>query len=130
MKIAVATIDGVSVSQHFGQSKGFLVFDIDGETIRSREFRANQHTPHAQGLCNHDGEHHHGNHSHGDILELLGDCKVVLSGGMGAGAAQSLRNSGIEPVILPESGSAENTVLSYLNGTTLGSSTSLCNCRH
>ena len=129
MKIAVATIDGVSVSQHFGQSKGFLVFDVEGKTLHNREFRTNQHTPHAQGLCNHDGEHHHGNHSHVNILELLADCKFVLCGGMGAGAAQSLRNSGIEPVILAGDSSAEDALLSYLKGTALTSS-SLCNCRH
>jgi len=34
MKIAVATIDGISLSQHFGQSKGFVVFDTEGTAVR------------------------------------------------------------------------------------------------
>jgi len=42
MKIAVATIDGISLSQHFGQSKGFVVFDVEGSTVRSREFRTSE----------------------------------------------------------------------------------------
>ena len=130
MKIAVATLDGVSVSQHFGQSKQFLVFDIDGNTVRSRESRTSEQTAHAQGLCNHDGEHHHGNHSHANVPELLSDCKFVLCGGMGAGAARSLRNSGIEPVVLAGEGAVEEVVLSFLNGTASSSSTGLCNCRH
>ena len=130
MKIAVATIDGVSVSQHFGQSKGFVVFEVEGKTLGTREFRTNNHTPHAQGLCNHDGDgHQHGAHSHTNILELLNDCDVVLCGGMGAGAAQALRSQGIEPVILAAS-SADEAATSYLSGTLPTSLTGLCNCHH
>ena len=53
MKIAVATIDGIALSQHFGQSKGFVVFDVEDSTVRSRELRTNADTPHNQGICNH-----------------------------------------------------------------------------
>ena len=130
MKIAVATIDGVSVSQHFGQSKGFVVFEAEGSTLGAREFRTNHHTPHAQGLCNHEGGHQHGAHNHGNILELLNDCNVVLCGGMGAGAAQALRTQGIEPIILAVASSADEAVACYLNGTLPTSETSLCNCDH
>ena len=51
MKIAVASIDGVSISRHFGRSRSFLVFDVeDGETV-DQEMRANTFTAHAQGNC-------------------------------------------------------------------------------
>ena len=130
MKIAVATIDGVSVSQHFGQSKGFVVFEAKGADLRSREFRTNNHTPHAQGLCSHDGAHQHGEHSHGNILELLNDCKVVLCGGMGAGAAQALRSYGIEPIILASALSVDEAAVAYLNDTLTPSATGLCECHH
>lgn len=130
MKIAVATIDGVSVSQHFGQSKGFIVFEVEGANVRNREFRTNNHTPHAQGLCNHEGSHQHGTHSHANILELLHDCKVVLCGGMGAGAAQALQAHGIQPVILGAASSAEEAASAYVNGTLPTSATGLCGCNH
>jgi predicted Fe-Mo cluster-binding NifX family protein len=129
LKIAIATIDGVSVSQHFGQSRGFVVFDVAGDQVKTRELRTNNHTPHAQGLCNHDGEHQHGTHNHGSILELLGDCDVVLCGGMGAGAAQALRNHGIEPVVLGAPYSVDDAVAAYLSGTAVAQ-TGLCNCHH
>ena len=132
MKVAVATIDGASVSQHFGQSKGFLVFEVQGHSIGTPEFRTNHHTPHAQGLCNHSGEHQHGHgsHSHANILELLHDCKVVLCGGMGAGAVNALRSNGIEPLLLTGQCSPEEAVASYLNGRTLPAGTASCNCHH
>ena len=31
MKIAVASVDGVSISHHFGRSQCFIVFDVDGD---------------------------------------------------------------------------------------------------
>ena len=55
MKIAVATMDGVSLSQHFGRSKGFVVFEVDGLTVQNRKLRTNDDTPHDQGICNHGG---------------------------------------------------------------------------
>jgi predicted Fe-Mo cluster-binding NifX family protein len=130
MKIAVATIDGVTVSQHFGQSKGFIVFEVEGTNLGKQEYRTNNHTPHAQGLCNHTGGHQHGAHSHTNILELLHDCKVVLCGGMGAGAAQALQSRGIQPVILGEVSSAQDAVSSYVNGALPTSATGLCGCHH
>lgn len=129
MKIAVATIDGSSFSQHFGQSRGFMVFETEGTEIIHREFRTNHHTPHAQGLCNHDGQAHHGTHSHANILELLSDCKVVLCGGMGAGAVNALRSRGIEPAILSGVHSTDEAVTAYLSGTAVPLS-GACNCHH
>jgi predicted Fe-Mo cluster-binding NifX family protein len=87
VKIAVATMDGALVSQHFGQSRGFVVFEAQDGKLGACEIRTNNHTPHAQGLCNHEGGHQHSAHGHANILDLLSDCKVVLCGGMGGGAA-------------------------------------------
>jgi predicted Fe-Mo cluster-binding NifX family protein len=130
MKIAVATTDGVSLSQHFGQSKGFVVFDIDGATVLARELRTNDDTPHNQGICNHEGQNQPGSHGHGSILDLLGDCAVLLCGGMGAGAAQSLRANGINPVVLPGVRSADDAVADYINGNAATVAAGFCNCQH
>ncbi len=135
MKIAVATIDEVSISQHFGRSKGFVVFDVDGTNIKGREFRTNNHTPHAQGLCNHGEQnqghgHNHDGHSHAGILGLLGDCEVVLCGGMGAGAAQALMQNGIQPFVFAGACSAEEAVTRYLSGSAGQPGAAFCGCHH
>ncbi len=134
MKVAVATIDGVSISQHFGRSTGFVVFEIEGKSVKSRELITNDRTPHAQGLCDgqheHGTRHEHGTHSHVGIVELLGNCDIVLCGGMGGGAAQALSQQGIQPVIVPGACSAEEALAQYLNGTATPAHTGFCNCGH
>jgi predicted Fe-Mo cluster-binding NifX family protein len=130
MKIAVATIDGISLSQHFGQSKGFVVFDYEGSTMRSREFRTNSDTPHNQGICNHEASKSQGAHDHRSIFDLLSDCGVVLCGGMGAGAAQSMLSNGIKPVIMPGVRSTDDAVADYINGKIPAAQSGFCNCQH
>jgi predicted Fe-Mo cluster-binding NifX family protein len=130
VKIAVATTDGVSLSQHFGQSKGFVVFEVDGLTVKNRELRTNDDTPHNQGICNHEGQNQQGTQGHASILDLLIDCEIVLCGGMGGGAAQSLRQAGIRPVILHATGSADDAVSQYLNGTISEVQSGFCQCQH
>jgi predicted Fe-Mo cluster-binding NifX family protein len=122
-------MDGNLVSQHFGQSQGFIVFETEGTEILNREFRTNHYTPHAQGLCNHEGESHRGHHSHTSVLELLGDCKVVLCGGIGAGAVRALSTNGIETMIVSGIQSAEDGVTAYLTGMVIQGAKA-CNCHH
>jgi predicted Fe-Mo cluster-binding NifX family protein len=136
MKIAVATTDGVSISQHFGQSAGFIVFEVDGTNVKQRELRTNNQTLHDQGICQHHGPeqeqalHGHGAHSHAGITGMLGDCKVVLCGGMGAGAAQALRQQGIQPLLLSVTCTADEAVSQYLKGALITTPTEFCKCQH
>jgi len=131
MKIAVATTEETSIAQHFGKSTGFMVFEIEDQQIRSREFRTNRHTPHAQGVCRGE-EHEHGGHNHGcgGVVGLLHDCAVVLCGGMGGGAAQALTQQGIQPFVLPSGCSAEEAVVRYLQGSIEAVPAGLVACRH
>jgi predicted Fe-Mo cluster-binding NifX family protein len=129
-RIAVATIDGVSLSQHFGQSKGFVVFEVDGTKIISSEVRTNQDTPHKEGICNHGDHQTPGASGHPGILGLLKDCTVVLCGGMGAGAAQSLLANGLKPVIVPGTCSAQEAAAAYVRGDAPAASAGFCNCQH
>lgn len=130
MKIAVATIDGISLSQHFGQSKGFVVFDVQGLTVQNREFRTNDDTPHNQGVCNHEAGKSQGAHGHKSIFELLSDCGIVLCGGMGAGAAQSMLANGIKPVMMPGARSTDDAVADYISGNIPATQPGFCNCQH
>ena len=51
-------------------------------------------------------EHTHGHgfglgaqHRHGQMIQSIADCQVLIAGGMGAGAYESLRTSGIRPLL-------------------------------
>jgi len=124
MKIAVATMDGSSVSQHFGQSRGFIVFEVDGQQIKSCEVRNGDSTPHNEGVCN--GEVH----NHDGKSGMLAGCDVMICGGMGAGAANAVQQMGVRPVIVPGVPSAEQAVALFVEGKIDSAAVSLCNCHH
>jgi len=103
MKVAVVTNDGVTVSQHFGRARYYLVAEIqDGKVVR-HEMRP-RHTPHAAGQ--HGGMHTHTpNQPHGMGAEAqtrhammaaqIQDCEMLVAGGMGRGAVLSMESAGI-----------------------------------
>ncbi len=99
MKIAVASDDGVTISAHFGRTRGFVIAEIEGDKIVNKEYRENTFTGHARGL-NVTG--HDFNDRHGPILEALKDCKVVISHGMGRRIYEDLRAAGISAFIVQE----------------------------
>ena len=121
MKVAVATTDGVLLSQHFGRSMGFVVFDVEGKEYRRRELRANNHTPHAQGACGHEHGHHHNS-----IVQLLSDCSFIVCGGMGAGAVAAFRSNGIKPVMVAGAHSVEAALMFHLSGNAAVIETGTC----
>ena len=96
MNIAVASDDGVSISEHFGRSRCFVVFDVEGSEIRDEIVRQNTFTAHARGEC-HGGQNDHSRSlSHADIVMALRDCQAVLCYGMGWRAAEELGKHGIK----------------------------------
>ncbi len=82
MKIAIPTNDNINISSHFGRTKGFVICEIDNDEVIKKEYKQNTFTGHAQGLHS-DAEHEHGNHSHKGIFDAIGDCEIVIAGGMG-----------------------------------------------
>jgi predicted Fe-Mo cluster-binding NifX family protein len=129
MKIAVPSNDGVTLSEHFGRSKQFLVFEVDESKILSQEARANlPHAPHGEG-CSTGSAGAHENH-HGGMAALLHDCQVVVCGGMGWRAAEALKSAGITCVIASGSGPADQLVAGYLSGRIEVSGTGFCKCSH
>ncbi|MCW5977509.1 MAG: hypothetical protein KIT09_05505 [Bryobacteraceae bacterium] len=117
MKIAVATDDKLTVSGHFGRSKYFAVFDVEGGVTKDRQVRPNRFTAHGRGLCR-QGHHGRGghDHDHGGILEALKDCEAALCGGMGWRAAADLSAHGIRPVAVDPGLPLEAAVSAYLAG--------------
>ncbi|HTQ57075.1 MAG TPA: NifB/NifX family molybdenum-iron cluster-binding protein [Bryobacteraceae bacterium] len=130
MRIAVPTNDGASISEHFGRSAGFLVFEIADGQIGRREVRRNagQHT-HGKEGCG-EGAKEHGAHNHAGILSSLTDCDVVICAGMGRRAAEALESAGIATVVTTQPASAEEAVHQYLRGELAGAAADFCHCRH
>ena len=122
MKIAVITEDQKSVSQHFGRAPYYLVFTIEEDKITGKEcrdkighnhFAAQEHGEHAHGEHGADGE---GHAKHTQMAETISDCEVLLCGGMGRGAYESMRLLGIRPVVTTET-DAESAVKAFVAGT-------------
>ena len=122
MKIAAITEDGATVSQHFGRAPYYLVVTVEDGKIVSKEkrdkaghhtFSASQHPDTAP------GERHGydaGAQSRHDIMaQSIDDCKVLIAGGMGWGAYDSLKSRGIETVVT-DVDDIEKAVNLYLQG--------------
>ncbi|MGQ9553727.1 MAG: NifB/NifX family molybdenum-iron cluster-binding protein [Anaerolineae bacterium] len=125
MKIAAVSEDGVTISQHFGRAPFYVVLTIEGGQIVSRETRDKMghaqfaSEPHAGPDRAADARGHGfdlgAQSRHGRMAAAIADCDVLLSGGMGAGAYESMRQAGIVPVIT-DIASIDEAVQAYLEG--------------
>lgn len=106
MKIAAITEDGKTISQHFGRAPYYLVLTIEEGSITNRELRDKMghtqfSTDHHEGDSQGEG---HGtdpasHNKHVQMADAIADCKIVLCGGMGMGAYESMRQLNIMPVV-------------------------------
>ncbi|PMQ01261.1 MAG: iron-molybdenum cofactor biosynthesis protein [Dictyoglomus sp. NZ13-RE01] len=112
MKIAIASDDGRTISSHFGRTRGFVIFEIEDGKVLGEEYRPNTFTGHARGL-HHSGHGHYD--THGDIINALRDCNVVISHGMGRRLYDDLRSAGIQ-VIVTEETDVKRALELYLSG--------------
>ncbi len=105
MKIVVPSNDNKKISKHFGKSKGFVILQIENDKIISREYRENDFTGHAKSAeHNHENHHHHDEqHSHEGIFRVIGDCDIVIGGGMGRRLYNDFKGRNIEVYITEES---------------------------
>ncbi len=105
MKIAAITDDGQKISQHFGRAQHYLVLTIEDGKITQREMRDKLGHGQFGGEGHHDEPgHEHGfgpqaNDRHVQMSEAISDCEVLLCGGMGRGAYQSMQARGIRPFV-------------------------------
>ena len=126
MKIAVVTNDGDYVSQHFGRSRYYKIYTIEGNEIKGTELRergtghfarqpqANFHELHQDP----QGRHGFGTEdqsSHAMMAAEIGDCDVLIAGGMGAGAYKNFKAAELN-VILTDYDSIEEAVTAYMEG--------------
>lgn len=98
MRVAIASDDERTIANHFGRTRGFMIYEIEDGTIKNQHYRINDFTGHARGL-EHSGHHID---RHGPILNALNDCQAVISRGMGRRIYEDLQNAGIETFIVDE----------------------------
>ena len=105
MKIAVISEDEKTISQHFGMARLYVVVTIEDGKVVSKETRAKA-GHHNMGA--HHEEHvagqRHGfdaaaQSTHATMAGNISDCQVLIAGGMGWGAHESLKGFNIEPII-------------------------------
>jgi predicted Fe-Mo cluster-binding NifX family protein len=106
MKIAVVSDDEVNISQHFGRASYYVVLTVEGTEIVDSETRpkAGHRTFAAQGHPRLAPGERHGYDAgsqakHQSMADAIADCEVLIAGGMGYGAYESLKGYGIRPII-------------------------------
>lgn len=101
MKIAIVTDDGVNVSKHFGRAPYFLVVELNGSLIKEKKLVPKLGHGQFHGIHEDEskGPHLGSDRKHAEIIKPIADCKVVICGGMGMGAYQSMMLNGIQPII-------------------------------
>jgi predicted Fe-Mo cluster-binding NifX family protein len=122
MKIAAISGDGTAVSQHFGRAPYYMVLTVeDGKVVKKEKrdkaghhtFTADQHQETAPG-----GRHGYdagAQSRHAAMAQSIADCQVLIAGGMGWGAYESLKSRGIETVVT-DVASIDEAVKLYLEG--------------
>jgi len=106
MKIAIITDDGKTISQHFGRAPYYRVLTIEDGKIIEHEMRSkmghNQFSSEPHTAENHEAGHgldSASHNKHASMAETIADCKVIICGGMGTGAYQSMQQLGIQPLV-------------------------------
>ena len=92
MKIAVASDNKITISNHFGRALGFVIFEINDKRIIGEIYREN--------VGKHSGEC--GSCDHGTMIKNIKDCEVVISYGMGRRIYADLIKNNIQPVVTDE----------------------------
>ena len=90
MKIAVTSQNRKTVTDHAGRCRRFWVFDVEQQSIISRELLE---LPREQSF--HDSSPHH--------EHPLDDIDVLIAGGMGQGLERRLKRKGIQSLVSQES---------------------------
>jgi predicted Fe-Mo cluster-binding NifX family protein len=109
MKIAIASDDNQTVSQHFGRAENYLVISLEQDRIYERKTLAKpgrcRTTSRGRGKHNHtedargSGFGHQAKGAHRDMFENIMDCDILITGGMGRGAYLDLQELGIRPIV-------------------------------
>lgn len=120
MKIAFVTDDGKTISRHFGRAPYYLVVEVEEGIVLNQEKRdklghqqfadSGHHQPgELRGM---DASSHD---KHTRMSQAIRDCDVLICGGMGMGAYQSMQSFGIKPLVTQMS-DIDEALKAYLAG--------------
>jgi len=122
MNIAVISDDGTTISQHFGRAPFYVVVSVEEGEIVSKETRdkTGHHTFAAHQPSDLAPGERHGYEAgsqirHQSMAETISDCQVLLVGGMGWGAYESMQSYNIEPIVT-DVRDIDEAVKLYLDG--------------
>jgi predicted Fe-Mo cluster-binding NifX family protein len=122
MKIAVITDDGKTISRHFGRASYYLVATVENGNITDHEMR--DKIGHQHFAADHQEEHHHGGQhgldqashdKHSQMAGSISDCQVLICGGMGMGAYESMKRLNIRPFVTDYQ-DVDEALLAYIAG--------------
>ena len=106
MKIAAVSDDKNSISQHFGRAPFYTVVTVENDKVTHKETRdkTGHHTFAAHQHPQMAPEERHGYSAgsqvrHASMAETIADCQVLIAGGMGWGAYESMKSHNIETVV-------------------------------
>ena len=86
-RLAVASLEGVLINQHLGEAKRLLIYERDGDTFRLLEER-----PTPEPGC--------GPKRWLRLARLLGDCRALLTSGIGDTPQDLLSRAGVQPLVM------------------------------
>lgn len=127
MKIAFSTNNEKTVSGHLGRAKYYKVVEIKDDKIINEEIiekpvhkqgeHSNQNTKIGLSMPNEFKEGGQGfrEFSHNDMVNIIKDCKYVITKSMGQGAIQSFINANIKPIIT-DIKEIDEAIQAFING--------------
>jgi predicted Fe-Mo cluster-binding NifX family protein len=121
MKIALVSDDEVTISQHFGRAAYYVVVAVEEGKIVGKETRAKAGhrtfapQPHGPAPGERRGYAPGSETKHQAMADSIADCDALITGGMGWGAFEHLKTSGIEPVVT-DVADIEEAALAYAGG--------------
>lgn len=122
MKIAAVSEDGITISQHFGRAPFYVVVTVENNAIIAREKRAKMGHAQFGGETHAEGEDSRGHgfdpaaqSRHSLMAAAISDCQVLMARGMGAGAYESMKVAGIQPIVT-EITTIDEAVNAYISG--------------
>ena len=122
MRIAVPTNDMVTISSHFGRTKGFMVYKVIDNKIHFDQYKINTFTRHAKGDHEEHGEH---NHNHDGIFKAIGNYQIVIAAGMGKHLYEEFNQKNIQ-VFVTEQKNIISALDLYIKGELTSNTEKLC----
>jgi len=86
MKVAIPSDDRLTITQRTGQSKGFMVYEVENNSVVHAEYRVNTQKEHDETE----------EHSHAQIIELLNDVDILLVAAIGKYMKKDIEQSNLK----------------------------------